>query len=502
MGVFVKVKQRAYHDSLKLMRVSAEVQAACGVTQAFAFMGTEINKTTRIPADVLTDEAKAAGADDLILMVACDSAETAENALLEFDKKMTETRAASASGDFAWEDTLNTLDDAMDKAPESSMAIISVPGQYATAQAVRALQHGLSVHLFSDNVSVDDEIKLKKFAVERDLLLMGPDCGTAMIQGVPLCFANEVRRGHIGIVAASGTGAQEVSCIIHALGGGVSHIIGVGGRDLSEAVGGIMTLQAIKMLANDPETQVIAIVSKPPAKAAADKMQEAIKSAGKPAVLIFMGYENASPIYAQTLEEGAVKAVALLNGEPLSNDSAKIAFPRSPVAIPLFDAEQNKIIGLYTGGTLASEAEYILNKNGMANYEITDLGDDEYTRGALHPMIDPTHRNQMAADAAKKSSTAIILCDVVIGHGAHHNPAGELAQAVAGVNAHIFAGVTGTNADPQNKAAQEDILTAAGITVFPSNQSAVEAACAILQCENAHQPISAADRQHGLKGEN
>ena len=64
---------------------------------------------------------------------------------------------------------------------------------------------------------------------------MGPDCGTAIINGVPLCFANVVRRGDIGIVGASGTGTQEVTVIIDKMGGGVSQVIGTGGRDLKSA---------------------------------------------------------------------------------------------------------------------------------------------------------------------------------------------------------------------------------------------------------------------------
>jgi FdrA protein len=473
LGVFVKVKQKFYQDSLKLMRISSEVQYLDRITQAFAFMATEVNKTSRIPSNVLIDEAKSAGPDDLILMVESDDTAAAEKALLEFDKKLTETRAAGISVSRK----PATLDEGMAVAPDSTIAIISVPSQYAAAQAMRALQLGLHVHLFSDNVSLEDEIALKKFAAEKELLVMGPDCGTSIIQGIPICFANNLRRGGIGIVGASGTGTQEVSCIIDALGEGVSQAIGVGGRDLSNDVGGIMTLAAIKLLAADPVTKVLAIISKPPAQAVADKVLSAVKAAGKPAVLVFIGYRSDDPMFAATLEEGAAKAVALLKG----NSPSKTAFKREPLTSCAFKPGQKYIRGLYSGGTLAAEAEYILKENGVTDFSIVDFGDDEYTRGALHPMIDPQNRNNMVLRAIEDPSTAVILCDIVIGYGSHANPAAELAKTVSGTGLCVVASVTGTDADPQCRSEQERILREAGILVFPSNQYAVEAAYKLIK---------------------
>ena len=476
MSIFTKVKQRSYQDSLKLMRVSAEIQSIEGIKQAFAFMGTEINKTTRIPAEVLTEDAKAAGPDDLILMVESDDAKIAAMALQEFDKKISETGRPEKS-ELLPDQKPATLDEAVSVAPDANTAIISVPGPYAAAQAMRALQLGLNVHLFSDNVPLEDEIKLKTFAAEKGLLLMGPDCGTSVIQGVPLCFANNLKRGSIGIVGASGTGSQELSCLVSNMGAGVSHIIGVGGRDLSEEVGGIMTLEAIKLLANDPETKVLAVISKPPAKAVVDKVKEAVKAAGKPVVLVFLGFKNDEPIFAATLEEGAAKALALLNNTDIK---AKTVFARGKIEKYSFKPEQKYIRGFYTGGTLATEAGYILKEKGIKDFSIIDLGDDKYTRGALHPMIDPQLRNLKVLEAIKDPSTAVILCDVVIGHGSHSNPAAELAKTVQGSGACVLASVTGTEADPQNKKEQERILREAGITVYPGNQYAAEAAAKMI----------------------
>src|SRR5690606_14776291 len=125
------------------------------------------------------------------------------------------------------------------------------PGVYAAFEAFRALENNLNVMMFSDNVTVEDEIKLKDLAVKKDLLMMGPDCGTAIINGVGLCFANKIKRGPIGLVAASGTGLQEVTVLIDQFGGGISQAIGVGGRDLSKDVMGRMTLHAINALNAD-----------------------------------------------------------------------------------------------------------------------------------------------------------------------------------------------------------------------------------------------------------
>jgi FdrA protein len=237
-------------------------------------------------------------------------------------------------------------------------------------------------------------------------------------------------------------------------------------------------MEAIKLFADDPETKVLVIISKPPAKSAAGKVYEAVKSTGKPAVLVFMGFKSDDPAFASTLEEGAAKAVALLNNA--NPTETKTAFPRGRIERRNFRPEQKYIHGFYTGGTLASEAKYILEENSVRNVSIIDLGDDKYTHGAVHPMIDPKTRNFMVAEAVDNRSTAIILCDVVIGYGSHANPAGELAKIVKGKETCVLTSVTGTDADPQNKSEQERILREAGIDVFPSNQCAAEAACKLI----------------------
>ena len=492
LAVFTKIKRRFYQDSLKLMRVSAEIKDLPDIRQAFAFMATEINKKTRMRLELMDDEARAAGGDDLVLLVECDNELAGRSALDEFEKRVTASVPAAApreDGEYG-EAAPATFEQAKTRL-DANLAVISVPGTYAAVQAMAALSQGMNVMLFSDNVSVEDEIALKDYAASRDLLVMGPDCGTAIIGGAPLCFANAVRPGKIGVIGASGTGTQEFTTLLDSAGCGITHAIGTGGRDLSEEVAGRAALTALKLLAVDANTEIIAIVSKPPSAEVAEKVVAAARAAGKPAVLAFLGAaaaKGADNIYiAPTIEEAAAKAVALCDGG--NPDEAKVIHKRSSIEHILTETtklspEQKRVKGLYTGGTLASEAKYILK--GL-DADIIDLGDDEYTRGALHPMIDPSSRGGHIMDAFENREVAAILCDVVLGYGSHSDPAGELVRAIqaarekTGSHKIVIASVTGTENDPQVKSRQVKKLEEARVYVLPSNQYAAEAAATIVK---------------------
>ncbi|MFZ1411827.1 MAG: hypothetical protein WAS07_10240, partial [Micropruina sp.] len=363
-----------------------------------------------------------------------------------------------------------------------TLATISVPGTYAAVVAEQALRAGLHVFCFSDNVSVEEEVRLKTYASDNGLLLMGPDCGTAILDGVPLGFANVVRSGPVGIVAASGTGAQEVSVLLDAWEVGVSQVIGVGGRDLSVEVGGLMTHLALGLLADDPENGVLMIVSKPPAAAVAEVLLarlNALASHDRPVVACLLGAEDegvlgTDPVLIRgTLEGGAIAAARLAGGDP------------QPVVLALAGAGgTGGILGLYTGGTLASEAKILLARAGLKP-AIHDLGDDQYTAGKPHPMIDPSPRNAWIADLAEDAELGVLLVDVVLGYGSHRDPAGSLADAVTDLQRRraeaglsplcVVASVTGTEADPQRRSSQVATLLAAGIEVAESNAAAVRA---------------------------
>lgn len=490
MPIYTRIKRQFYQDSLKLMRVSAEIKELDGIEQAFAFMATEINKKTRLQAGLMSDEAKQAGADDLVLLVECESETVASTALDEFEMRISSSAASKDTGE-SGEAQPSTFEEGYSVLP-ANLAVISVPGPYAALQTMNALRLGMNVHLFSDNVTIEDEVAVKNFANEKGLLVMGPDCGTSIIAGVPICFANKVNSGNIGVVGASGTGLQEFTVLLDAAGFGITHAIGTGGRDLSEAVAGRTSLAALDLLAADAKTEILAVISKPPSKLAEDKIIETVKRIGKPAVLAFLGREStklSETLYvAGTIEEAAAKTVALCKSQ--NPDKASVLYKRKPMSTELLseikrlNSEQKLIKGLYTGGTLASEAKLILKDR---DHNVIDLGDDEYTRGSLHPMIDPSNRSEHVLSAFSDPHTAVLLCDVVIGFGSHKDPAGMLAQDVmnarekSGANVIVIASVTGTDADPQNRKEQVRKLEDAGIWVYPSNQYAVETSAQIAE---------------------
>jgi succinyl-CoA synthetase alpha subunit len=350
-------------------------------------------------------------------------------------------------------------------------------------------------------VPLADEIELKRLADGRGLLVMGPDCGTAILDGVPLGFANVIRDGRIGLIGASGTGLQQVSCLIDRLGEGISQAIGVGGRDLHEQVGGVMALSALRRLASDGGTSVVVLISKPPADAVARRVLTAASACAKPVVVNFLGQDGATieafgAVPASTFEEAALRAVALLRGTPPA-EAALMGGNRegdSARALELQPAPgQDKVRGLYCGGSLAGEARVVLRdalgEARAAKQTIIDLGDDEYTIGRPHPMIDPRLRNQHVVDAAGDPNVAVILLDIVLGYNAHPDPAGALVPALdearrvaerAGRRVPIVASVCGTPADPQNLRRQEASLTSAGVLLAPSNAQAARLAARIV----------------------
>jgi succinyl-CoA synthetase alpha subunit len=451
--------------------------------------------------------AAAAGPNDLIVAVSTDDAGVAGQAL-ELAAARVSGSGAAGSGEATRTD-VRTIAEAQAELGTANLALVSTPGTYATAEALKALKRGLNVFLFSDNVPIEDEIDLKSIARRKGLLVMGPDCGTAIIDGVPLGFANVVRRGSIGLVAASGTGLQQVSCLIDRAGAGVSQAIGVGGRDLDERVGGTMMLAGLERLVADPGTTVIVLISKPPAASVAARILEAAEQAGKPIVVNFLGGDPsairaAGAIPAETFEAAAEVASAIALGglvdgngvgptaiEGRDGDGVEDAtWPRAArEAAARLRAGQWRIRGLFSGGSLAGEAKLILREalgtDRAKAHEILDLGDDEYTVGRPHPMIDPRLRNEHIQAAGADPTTAVILLDVVLGYGAQADPAGAL---VAGIEAAreaargkgreivVIASVCGTPGDPQGSATQEARLVEAGVIVAPSNAKAARIA--------------------------
>nr|WP_246406572.1 FdrA family protein [Modestobacter versicolor] len=371
-------------------------------------------------------------------------------------------------------------------APDPTLAIISVPGPYAAAEAADAIAAGRSVLVFSDGVPVEQEIALKQAAHDAGVLVMGPDCGTAIVSGVALGFANVVRRGPVGLVAASGTGAQQVSSLLDAAGVGVSHVLGVGGRDLSAAVGGLATLDALAALDADPATERVLLVSKPPAPDVAERVQQAAAGLSVPVRSAVLSAE----------QPDLTAAVEALLGD------LGVAVPEWPSRPGTADAVPPGAVlkGFYSGGTLADEAMLIaapvlgdIRSNTPLRPEldlgtdlrarghvVIDFGDDALTVGRAHPMIDPTLRLEAISNLAAGREPAVLLLDVVLGHGSDPDPAHSLVPALRAAGLPAVVALVGTEADPQGWSRQADALAEAGAAVFASNAAAARYALSLI----------------------
>jgi FdrA protein len=497
--VLNEVRRATYLDSIVLMRMSRQIAGLPGVEEAGLIIGTPANKGILRDAGILGPEGNQAAPGDLILALRAIDDVAGQAALAEARRLLDQPGASGAPALFG---SSRTIRAAVREMPDANLALISVPGDYAITEARKALDLGLHVMIFSDNVPLDDEAALKRAARERGLLVMGPDCGTAIIAGLPLAFANVVPRGDIGIVGASGTGIQEVSCLIARAGRGVSHAIGTGGRDLKAEVGAVTTLMAIDALDADAATAHIVLISKPPAAAIARLVLDRVAKSAKPFTICFIGAGDLA-LPANARDAATLKA------------AAELALGRSPAASPaqppLRRADRGTLVrGLFAGGTLCAEAQIVFRNAGLAvasnipvpgaasmtgasGHVMIDLGDDAFTRGRPHPMIEPTVRDAPLAEAVADPDVGIILLDVVLGFGSHPDPAGHLAQALAGRDGGplIVASVTGTDADPQPRAAQVRKLVQAGVMVADSNADAAALAIAAL----ASRP--AAERRRG-----
>lgn len=515
MNTKYKIFKNFYRDSVTLMQLSARITALDGIHLASALMGTPANIQMMMDAGLLDSPPSEAAPNDLVFVVKGDDS-LLDEAIAQFDKIINE--AADTKKGSQEEKPAKSIAEALMNSPDATLALISVPGEYAGAEAMKALRRGLNVMIFSDNVSEEQEIELKQYATEHGLIVMGPDCGTAIIDGAPLAFANVVAKGKIGVVGASGTGTQEVTSIIDQCGEGITHAIGTGGHDLSANVGGLTMIAGLNMLISDSNTDVIVLVSKPPAKEVSDKILSIASSTKKPVVICFLGapeesIKGANLTVAGTLEAAAEKAVQLMRKQSpdfVSDtiNSASVQSKANSLKNTL-KAEQKYIRGLYSGGTFCYEAllnlqnvlpeissniptgkvKKLANPYQSLGNTIIDLGDDIFTRGKPHPMIDPSQRNERLLQEAADPETAVILLDVVIGYGANPDPAGELVTAVnkakeiAAQNGReiVFVSfVCGTDNDPQGLNSQRKKLEDAGIYVCRSNAQAIAVAGAVM----------------------
>jgi FdrA protein len=501
------VKRNLFRDSIQLMRLSEEVKKLEGVDDAVVSMATDTNRRLLKDLGLLRDESKNAGDGDLIIAVRVLGRFNVDDVMTRVEQ-MVMTPPVSSGG--ARTRVFHSVNSALEATPGANLAIVSLPGKQAFEPATELLRKGVNVHLFSDHVPLDQELKLKRYASSRGLLVMGPGAGTSIVNGVGLGFANSVRRGDVGIVASAGTGIQEVSIMLDRIGLGVSAALGVGGTDVSEQVGGLMMKDCLRLLENDRGTRMIMIVAKTPKERVIREVMELVeKRTSKPVVACFLGLDppkttDGRVTYAKTLHS-AVHAAARASGRETEKEfdvNISAGFEQLSKAAGRLKAglggTREFARGLYSGGTLAHEALLIFREligeaysntplsgefeladpNVSRGNSVVDLGDEFFTAGRAHPMIDPTLRKLRIAQEARDPRVALLLLDVVLGYGSSPDPGGALAGVVKDVvqasgkrgrGPVVMAHVCGTETDPQSLNAQSEKLTGAGALLFPSN---------------------------------
>jgi len=503
MKTLVLLRPGCYQDSARLMQVSRELSALPGVAEAVAMMGTETNRRLLADAGHSGAGLDAATPLDMVVALRAESDGALDAAQAALERLLSGAGGAAAGPAGAAPARSGTVTEALEANPGANLVSVAVPGPYAAFVAHRALDAGRSVFLFSDNVPLADEVGLKRRAAALGLLVMGPDCGTAILSGVGLGFANRVDRGPVGIVGASGTGIQELSCLLDRMGVGVSHAIGTGSRDLSEAVDGLMTETGLSLLSGDPGTECVALVAKHPAGSVARRLHGVLARLGKPVVVRFLGEPGRGLVngvfYAGSLDEAAAEAVRRTGRKPV---------PAAPPARERTGARPAagsgaRLVGLFGGGSLAAEARCVLAARGVETVVpaerlsagaplphgnlVVDTGDDAYPVGRPHPMVDQAVRCELVRAAGADLSVRVLLLDLVLGDGAHPDPAPEIVQSVVAARAarggqplSVVVSVCGSRRDPQGTARQEEALRQAGIRVESSAALAAEEAAALL----------------------
>ncbi len=506
------VKKNFYRDSVQLLHISEELKKLDGVANAAIVMGTELNKELLRKEGLLADEGLNASDSDMIIAVAAVDDESLERALEKAEELI---KGGAGTG----EEYYYSLELALKSVPEANLIMVSVPGEHAKQVVMEGLRRGLHAFVFSDHVPVEDELEMKKYAYERGLLVMGPGAGTALINGVALGFGNAVPKGPIGLVAAAGTGLQEVSVLISRIGLGVSQGIGVGGNDVKKPVNGIMTLLALEALDRDEQTRIIGIISKPPHPEVQERIIRFTEAnVKKPVIACFIGgkpFKSDRIVFSPTLHSAAL-SLARAYSENLYIEARKRISIHPNDLMRIADRERSRlergqryVRGLYTGGTLTYESmvilgdtigpiysnaplreEYrLLDSNRSIKHTLIDMGEEEFTHGRPHPMIDPTLRSMRIVEEAKDPETAVILLDFVLGYGAHPDPVGGHVDAIkeayriaadSGRHLTIIAHVAGVEGDPQDYNEQVEKLQGLGVIVMPTNALAALLAALIV----------------------
>jgi FdrA protein len=506
------IRKNTYYDSVFLMGISKRLSDLPGVQQNAVLMGSETNKGLLADIGISGAEIDEARPNDLVVAVIAESPQVVSEALEKLDEFLLGgIPVASTSNP-------HSLEEGLVQKPNANLTVISVPGEYAAREAHKALEAGLNVFLFSDNVSGEDELALKQFATEKRLLVMGPDCGTSLIGGVGIGFANAVRRGPIGAIGAAGTGLQEFTSQVHNAGYGISHAIGTGGHDLSDQVGGLTTFAALEALETDQQTKVIVVISKPPGAKTLARLVDRFEICTKPVIGCFLGTEpasrNATGAYqpASLIDDAVRLAIKSAGGETGSGDLSFTPDEREWMSREkaAWGPGQKYLRGVFAGGTFCYQSQQILRNARIvvhsnapldpkyklqdstfsAGHSLVDMGSDEFTLGKPHPMIDGTLRKQRIMAEARDPQTAILFLDFIFGYNASMDPVGELLEAMMqarqimkshGGHLTIVASICGTDGDPQDVNMQVKLLEETGARVFTSNAKAAAICCELLK---------------------
>ncbi len=496
------IRKNEYYDSVFLMGINKQLSDHPGVKQTAVLMGTDNNKKLLSDIGISGASIDSAKANDLIVAVIADSQQIVDEILENLDARLTTDFESSPVS--VWK----TFEDGLDQKPSANLEVLSIPGEYVPREAQKALESGLHVFIFSSNVSLHDELELKKKAAKKNVLVMGPDCGTSIIGGVGIGFANAVRQGAIGVIGASGTGLQEFTCQVHNAGQGISHAIGTGTNDVSDTIGGLTSFAAIDALEADANTKVIAFVSKPPGKKVQERLIERLKNCSKPTICCFLGAEHSSsqddrPHFASTIDLAVDWALHLVDSTPFPKElklqPEELKWVDTEVA--QWASEQRFLRGVFAGGTYCYQSQQILRNSGLEIYSnapldsafllddpdqsrahsIVDMGDEYYTLGKPHPMIDGSLRNKRILAESLDPQVAVLFLDFVLGYNASSDPAGELLDAInqaqqnalkRGAHLTVVASICGTEDDPQDLSLQSQLLKDQGVYVFNSNSRA------------------------------
>lgn len=505
MVVYNSIKKNEYYDSVTLMVLSKKIAAISGVEEAAVMMGTDHNKELMFNSGILDSEKKKeASANDLIVGIKAENQDVIQEVLKVIESEFSEKKQGSTKGK---ENKFKNVEKAIEGVPDLNFAVVSIPGRFAKNEVMKCLRNNLNVLLFSDNVSYEDELQLKEYAREKKLLMMGPDCGTAIVNGVALGFANEMERGDIGLVGASGTGLQEVLSIIDHFNCGISQVLGTGGRDLKESIGAIMMLEGLEMLENDVNTNIIGIIAKASSRSSTLKLIERVKDFKKPVIACILGedpklFEGTNIEFIDNLQDTGIRVSSLSKKESLKLEKVE--------GIRKENNRKGKYLrALYSGGTLAYEAvlkmkdslkDVYSNLEGegvkiLQNYEesqmhtILDMGDDYFTNGTPHPMIDPTLRSMRLKKEILDPETGVISLDCILGYGSHQDPAQEIISVIEEMRSKVeiptvVVSLCGTKRDYQGYEKSVKTLEEAGIIVARTNVQAVEICLELLEVKD------------------